>query len=86
MIQARFTASSDAADARQDIADVVAEADVQHAIDFIEHDEAHVIEVDDPAVEQIDQVIEPAGTARELLHRPHDREAATGAIFAAGRQ
>ena len=39
-----------------------------------------------PAVEQLDQVIEPVGAARELLHRARDREPAGGSIVAARRQ
>ena len=38
------------------------------------------------AIEQIDQIIQPIGTAAELLHRPRDLEAAMGAIFAMGRK
>ena len=38
------------------------------------------------AIEQIDQVIEPAGAAGELLHRARYFQAATGAISAVGRQ
>src|SRR5207248_1328076 len=40
-------------DAAEDAADVVAEADVEHAVDLVEDDEADVAEVDDVAVEQV---------------------------------
>jgi hypothetical protein len=38
---------------REDSADVVAEADVEHAVDLVEDDEADVLEVDDPPLEQV---------------------------------
>src|SRR5207237_1379966 len=52
------------------ISNVVAEADVEHAIDFIQHHEAHVVEVDDSPIEQIDH---PAGRADENF-RPMPEE------------
>ena len=51
-------------DAREDIADVVAEADVEHPVHFVEHDKADVLEVDDPPVQQVD---DPPGRADEDL-------------------
>jgi hypothetical protein len=50
--------------AGEDVADVVAEADVEHAVDLVEHDEADVVEVDDPPVQHVDH---PAGGADDDL-------------------
>ncbi len=49
---------------RQDLPDVVPKADVQHPVHLVEHGEAHVLEVDDAAVQQVHH---PAGRADEHL-------------------
>src|SRR5207248_5940706 len=43
---------------------VIAETDVEHAIHFVEHDEADIVEVDDAAIEQVDHA---AGRADDDL-------------------
>lgn len=54
----------DRLDAGEDVADVVAEPDVEHPVDLVEDDEADVLEVDDAAFEQVD---DPAGGADDDL-------------------
>ncbi len=89
-VVALFALPDRAFDARQNVADVVAKADVEHPIDFIEHDEAHVAEIDDAAIEQIDH---PAGRADEnfravpqKFHLGHDLLPAVNGDGADGRE
>src|SRR5437868_8037801 len=68
-------------DPRQDIADIVAEADVEHSIDFIEHDEANVVEADDPTIEQIDDTSRsPHDDFRMMLEELHLRRDLLAAV------
>lgn len=51
-------------DPRQDILDVVPEADVQHPVHLIEHDESNRLEHQQPAVQQVD---DPTGCADDEM-------------------
>ena len=72
----RFNFSPDTFHPAEDVADVVAETDVEHAVDFVQNHEADVLEADDAAVEKVDHAAGGAdqhlGAVLEMLHLRDD--------------
>ena len=90
--RASWSAPSESADASEDLADVVAEADVEHAVDLVEHDELDVVEVHAAPLEHVHEaagggdddlgpLLEVAGLGLDAL-APEDRGGLDGGELA----